>query len=391
MSVSDPILVFEGVAKSYGSTTVLRDLDLAVPAGALTVVYGPPAAGKSVLMRVLMGLEEPTAGRVLLRGEDVTRLPAAERNIGYVPQSFALYPHLSVHDNIAYPLKLAGVGVREAEPVVLRAAEMLRIGDLLGKRPDQLSGGQKQRVAIARGIAKRSDLYVLDDPLAGLDFKLREQLVEDLRRLQAETRATFLYTTSDAIEALTLADRLAVLDGGRIVEAGEPERLYRDPTHARTMALVGFPPANFLPGSLERHDGGLVCRTTLFHLPVRLESRVNDVVGAVAVGIRPEDLGIGATDGVGASATNGRAAGYLRVPARVTLREDLGGEEIVYLDCGGTALTGVDRHHAHRAEFDEQTTLTIRSRDLMLFRATGERIGRGADGTITNGGERPPA
>ena len=381
-----PVVEFRGVAKRYRANEVLTGVDLAVEPGGFTVVYGPPAAGKSVLMRLLMGLEQPTAGQVWLRGEDVTRVPAAERNIGYVPQSFALYPHLSVHDNIAYPLKLAGMKKAEREPIVRHAAEMLRIGDLLGKRPDQLSGGQKQRVASARGIAKQTDVYVLDDPLAGLDFKLREQLVEDLRQLQQETRATFLYTTSDAIEALTLADRLAVLDGGTIVEAGEPVRLYADPRRARAMALVGFPPANFLSGTVERRDGGEWCRTALLEFPVEPDPGGAAPSGPVTVGLRPESLVIGDAGGDGQA--SGAPSDRIRLAARVVLREDLGGEEIVYLDCNGTALTGVDRHHARGGHLDERTTVTIRPRDLLLFQAaTGERIGRG--GIQTTPGATP--
>jgi ABC-type sugar transport system ATPase subunit len=386
VTARDAILTFDGIAKTYGAADVLRDVTLDVPSGAFTVVYGPPAAGKSVLMRVLMGLEKPDAGRVTLRGADVTAAAAADRNIGYVPQSFALYPHLSVRDNIAYPLTLTRTPPRKAEPIVEHAAAMLKIGDLLAKRPDQLSGGQKQRVAIARGIAKRTELYVLDDPLAGLDFKLREQLVEDLRGLQQETRATFLYTTSDAIEALTLADRLAVLDGGRIVEAGEPERLYREPERVRTMALVGFPPTNFLDGTLELRGDAAWCRTRLFDFPVRLATGAGVGAGTVLVGLRPEDLAIGgATVGhVG----NGHAADRRHVDARVLLREDLGGEEIVYLDCDGTPLAGLDRHHDrdHRADLDAPTTVAIRPRDLIVFKpSSGERIGRGADAAATGG------
>ncbi|HEU0114741.1 MAG TPA: ABC transporter ATP-binding protein, partial [Thermomicrobiales bacterium] len=326
----------------------------------------------SVLLRLLMGLEAPDAGRIVLRGEDVTEVAAADRNIGYVPQSFALYPHLSVRDNIAYPLTLAGIGGADAEPVVQRAAAMLKIGDLLGKRPDQLSGGQKQRVAIARGIAKQTDLFVLDDPLAGLDFKLREQLVEDLHDLQTETNATFLYATSDAVEALTLADWLAVLDGGRIIDRSEPEALYRDPAHARTMALVGFPPANFVSGAIESDDGRFWCRTQTFAAPVDLSAAPPDVA---VVGVRPEALALHAA---GDGGRNGRGD-QIGFEARVVLREDLGGEEIVYLDANGAALTSIDRLHQRFADIDGRLTVTIQPSDLLLFSpTTGERIGRGA-------------
>ncbi len=381
MAAETPILTFSGITKSYGATTVLEDVNLSLPPSDFMVVYGPPASGKSVLVRILMGLEEPNSGQICLRGEEITRLPASDRNIGYVPQSFALYPHLSVYDNIAYPLKLSGLDRRQSEPIVNHAAEMLKIGDLVHKRPDQLSGGQKQRVAIARGIAKRTDLYVLDDPLAGLDFKLREQLVEDLRQLQQESGATFLYTTSDAIEALTLADHLAVLADGKIIEAGEPEHLYREPAWAQTMALVGFPPANFLDGTIEGDEGSQRCRTSLFSFPIATTATTS---GPVVVGIRPEAMVIANSEHRASSDPHATSPenGAIVLDARVVLREDLGGEEIVYLDCAGTALTGVDRFDPHRGEIDEQTTVTIRPQEIILFRPeSGERIGRGA----TNG------
>ena len=360
MTERAPIVEFVGISKRYDRLSVLDDVTLAVQPDDFTVLYGLPASGKSVLMRILMGLEAPDAGTVRLRGQDVTQWSAADRNIGYVPQSFALYPHVSVYDNIAYPLQLANVPRQESEPVVRQAAAMLKIEDLLEKRPDQLSGGQKQRVAIARGIAKRTDLFVLDDPLAGLDFKLREQLVDDLRQLQQDAGVTFLYTTSDAIEALTLADTLALLDAGRVVEAGLPGQLYLEPDQQRTMALVGFPPANFLPGTLESRNGRPQCRTALFEMPVETRNgAVSD--GPVNVGIRP-----------------GEAVGD-DLLARIVLREDLGGEEIVYIESQGRTLAGVDRHHDQRDDLDQQVTVTIRASDLVIFAPTsGQRLGQGA-------------
>jgi ABC-type sugar transport system ATPase subunit len=377
-----PAIDFRGVGKRYGTTAVLDGLDLPVAEGDFVVVYGPPASGKSVLMRLLMGLEHPTNGRVWLRGEDVTTVPAADRNIGYVPQSFALYPHLSVAENIAYPLKLAKEPRGSIGPVVRHAAEMLAITPLLGKRPEQLSGGQKQRVAIARGIAKRTGIYVFDDPLAGLDFKLREQLVDDLRALQRETGATFVYTTSDPLEALTLADTVAVLDGGRVVEHGDPEALYREPAHARTMTLLGFPRANLLGGALSRRGEAMTCEVGPFAFPVE-PARDGVEPGPVLVGIRPEDVTLGRP-----GAPVDGPAGTLRADARVLLREDLGGEEIVYLDCGGTALTTVVRHAGTEPadarvapDIDAPATVAIRPADLLLFApGDGRRLGRGASG-----------
>ncbi len=368
MTAREPILAFSGITKSYGRTPVLRGVNLRIAPGEFTVIYGLPAAGKSVLMRILMGLEKPDAGSVVLRGRDVTRVPAADRNIGYVPQSFALYPHLSVHDNIAYPLTLMGVRGADAEPIVRTAAEMLHITEHLQKRPDQLSGGQKQRVAIARGIAKQTDVFVLDDPLAGLDFKLREQLVDDLRQLQAETRATFIYTTSDIVEGMTLGDAMAVLDGGAIVESGSPSELYDRPNRARTMALVGFPPANFLAGRLERRDGATHCVTELFDVPVAAAQAAD---GPVRVGIRPEHLRVS----IGPDGNGHAQNGGVSLPAAIVLREDLGGEEIVYCEAGGQTLTVVDRHELPPGDLGA-AQVTIDPADLALFHpGTGERIG----------------
>ena len=362
----------EGISKSYGETPVLIDLDLEARADQLTVVYGPPASGKSVLVRILTGLEKPDQGRILLRGEDVTSEAPAERNIGYVPQSFALYPHLSVRKNIAYPLDLAGASSEETRDVVANAAAMLKIEEHLDKRPDQLSGGQKQRVAIARGIAKRTDFFVLDDPLAGLDFKLREQLVDDLRGLKSATGTTVLYVTSDVIEAMTLADEMSVLSAGTIIETGLPDTLYRQPENVRTMALVGFPPANFMRGSLRRENGAVQCTTSLFTCDVDL--RADAGPGDVIVGIRPERLHLSHR----LSEPDGRDGRLLQFPASVMLREDLGGEDIVYLDASGVSLTMVDRDHS-RDDLDERASISVYPRHLAIFSAaTGEIIGHGA-------------
>jgi ABC-type sugar transport system ATPase subunit len=250
---------------------------------------------------------------------------------------------------------------------------MLKIEEHLDKTPDQLSGGQKQRVAIARGIAKRTDFFVLDDPLAGLDFKLREQLVDDLRGLNTATGASILYVTSDVIEAMTLADELSVLSAGTVIEHGLPETLYRDPRHVGTMALVGFPPANFLRGSLERRGGESWCTTSLFSF----SADMLDVRGStdIIVGFRPERIHVshqgGDPDGTGGQA--------LQFPASVVLREDLGGEDIVYLSADGEFLTMVDRDHRRGEDLDQMVTVSIFPHNLALFDATtGERVGHGA-------------
>jgi ABC-type sugar transport system ATPase subunit len=369
-----PILQFEQVSKKYGNVPVLSGVDLTANTSDLTVVYGPPASGKSVLVRILTGLERADSGRILLRGRDITSVAPADRNIGYVPQSFALYPHLSVRKNISYPLDLAGVPASESRDVVANAAAMLKIEEHLEKSPDQLSGGQKQRVAIARGIAKRTDFFVLDDPLAGLDFKLREQLVDDLRGLKSATGASVLYVTSDVIEAMTLADRMAVLSDGQVIETNQPEVLYRMPHHAHTMALVGFPPANFLRGSLEHRGDQYWCTTPLFAFPADITAP-----GAsrdVYVGLRPERIHLSHRIG-----DVGDDEGPLHASAKVMLREDLGGEDIVYLEAQGVPLTMVDRDHHRGDDLNAEVALSIFPHHLTIFSAEGGGLlGRGARG-----------
>jgi ABC-type sugar transport system ATPase subunit len=366
---STSIVDIRNVTKVFGRRTIIDNLSFAAQSGDLTVVFGPPSSGKTVLLRLLMGLEHPDSGEIWLRGENITHRAAADRNIGYVPQSFALYPHISVFENIAYPQKLAGVKGAPVKQAVDHAAEMLHITEHLGKRPDQLSGGQKQRVAIARGIVKRTDVFVLDDPLAGLDFKLREQLVDDLKELQEAWKVTFIYSTSDAIEALTLADQVAVLDAGRIVEAGPPEQLYGSPARAETMSYLGFPQPNFVAGALANRTGGLWCVTDLFEFPVQVGDSAKEGT-EVRVGIRPESVALEA--GV---KPNGRR---LHVQATILLREDLGGEEIIYLEVNGTPLTTVLRHDAQAISADDQTMISLDPNDLALFAPDGERVGQGA-------------
>jgi ABC-type sugar transport system ATPase subunit len=362
---------FRNISKSYKKRIVLDGVNLTISKGDFTVIYGLPSSGKSVLMRLLMGLEKPTQGEIWLRGSEASGIDPGERNIGYVPQSFALYPHLSVYDNIAYPLKMKRVHANKIEPIVTEAARLLKIESLLQKRPDQISGGQKQRVAIARGIVKQTDIYILDDPLAGLDFKLREQLVDDLKQLQDRFGMTFIYTTSDPIESLALAKHVAVLDGGRIVESGTPDQLYDSPAHVSTMRLIGFPPANVLHASWYEKDGRPWCKTELIDFPVQWDEREGGLperTGEAFVGFRPESIEI----------SGDSREGMLSFPCRLALREDLGGEEIVYLESGGAMLTAVLRHEGNETLADLKQASIDPSNLIVFDRRDGRRIGKGA-------------
>lgn len=364
-------VTFEGVRKAYG-TPVLIGVDLAVAPGRITVLCGPPGAGKSVLLRMLVGLEQPDTGRITLDGRDVTALGAGARRIGYVPQSFALFPHLSVYDNIAYPLTLRRTARDVVRRRVERIAGLLAIDELLGKRPSELSGGQKQRTALARGLVRKAVVYVLDDPLVGLDFKLRERLVDDLRRLRADYAAAFLYATSDPLEALAVADDVAVLDGGRIIEHGASDALYHAPRQLRSAELVGFPACNVLSGQL---DATGWCETAVGAFQVETRSGS----GAVAVAVRPEHLVL--DDGTPGLAVRGI----------VRLVEDLGAEIVIHFDLAGHGSGAVDDIGALVTVLPASAMpkgglpvnaplhLRVRPGSLAVFGLSGARIGQGVN------------
>ncbi len=363
------IVEFHKVTKSYGKAEVLKGLDLDIPANDFTVIYGLPSSGKSVLLRLLMGLESPDAGDILLRGQDVQKRPPNERNLGYIPQDFALFPQKTIFENIAYPLRLMRRPDEEIKSIVRRAVEMLSIDDLLQKLPTQLSGGQKQRVAIARGIVKETDIYVFDDPLAGLDFKLRERLFDDLKLLQERLSSTFIYTTSDPLETLSLATTVTVLHEGRVQEIGPPEELYMNPGMLSTMEILGFPSANTISGTLVAKDGEAWCETELFSFQV--ERSENGGSGEkderVVVGVRAENL---------TPVENGESP----LEAEVFLREDLGAEEIVTLDFRGKAAWTMVQTDVDRVSYDlgDIIGVHIESNALFVFNAqSGRIVGRG--------------
>lgn len=349
----------QGLRKSFHRVAALQDVDLEVEPLSFTVFCGPPGCGKSVLMRTIVGLETPEAGRILIDGTDITHTAAAARQIGYVPQSFALFPHMSVFDNVAYPMALQGVPSSEIKTRVAQAAEMLRITPLLGKRPNQLSGGEKQRAAIARGILKNADIFILDDPLVGLDFKLRESLMDDLKDLRQELNATFLYVTSDSLEALMMAERLVVMDEGRVVQSGPVDTVYFEPAVLRSAELVGFPQCNVLAGRIESG----MCVTRQLSFPVRSNHSDLDV----AVMMRPESIAYDAS----ASAGSGD----------IRLVENLGAESVVYFEVAGeTLVTTAPSRVLGDLDIGNRFPFTLRPGTILLYdRASGELIGRGRE------------
>jgi len=349
----------QNVSKRFGREVIANELDLQIEENTFSVIFGAPASGKSTLLRLITGLEKPDSGQVCLRGQDVGDVTPGDRNIGYVPQSFALYPHYSVFDNIAYPLKLKGVAKQDYTPIVEDTAEQLQIAHLLQKRPDQCSGGEKQRVAIARGIVKNTKIFILDDPLTGLDFKLRERLFDDLREMKDALQATFIYTTSDPLEALMLAEEVHIFDGGKIVEVGALEQVYYNPAHARSIALLGFPNTNILDGQLA--EDGQVCETPVFSFPV---SGVKTQSSDVTVALRPQDIVLNPTN----------ADGMVTAPAEITLVEDLGGELHIYLESSGVEMETVFSHGTGAEPTEGPATIGVHPSRFRVYGAQDQQF-----------------
>lgn len=281
-----------GLGKRFGDTTALFPSDLRIADGEFVVLVGPSGCGKSTLLRMIAGLETASEGRILIGGRDVTDVPPAERGVAMVFQSYALYPHLTVAGNIAFPLKVAGLPKQEIAERVAEAAAMLDLTDLLDRRPRALSGGQRQRVSIARAIVRRPRVLLLDEPLSNLDTSLRARMRHEFARLHQQLGATMIYVTHDQLEAMTLANRIVVMSAGRIEQVGAPIDVYRRPASIAVAAAIGSPGMNLLPAmlaavtptgaTLRLPDGALVTTAA--------QASVDDVGAAVTLGVRPEHL-----------------------------------------------------------------------------------------------------
>ncbi len=280
-------LTLRGVRKKLGANPILRGIDLAVSDGELAVLVGPSGCGKSTLLRTVAGLEEPDEGTLHLGDRDVTRLAPRDRDVAMVFQSYALYPHLTVRDNVAFGLRLRGADEAAVAKRVDEVSAMLGIGHLLDRFPREMSGGQRQRVAMGRAIARRPQVFLFDEPLSNLDAALRAQVRVEIKRLHQTLGATMLYVTHDQVEAMTLADRLVVLNQGRVEQQGAPLDVYHRPASRFVAAFLGSPAMNFLPVKLA---GGVA---TAEGVRVKLDparfAGVTDGRAAV-LGVRPHDV-----------------------------------------------------------------------------------------------------
>lgn len=333
-------LKITGVSKRFGSTPAVQGLDIDIASGEFVVLLGPSGAGKTTTLRLVAGLEKPDAGQVWIDGRDVTQVAPALRDVTFVFQQYSLYPHLSVYDNLAFPLRspLRKTSENEIRAKVTEVARMLRMEDKLQSPATKLSGGQMQRVAIGRALVRNPAVYLMDEPLSSLDAKLRDDLRLELKRIQQDTGATMLYVTHDQIEALTLATRIGVLDHGCLVQLGTPQQVYEDPATVAVASRLGSPRINLLP------------RAALPHLAVPSS--------VVTIGIRAEQVHIVP---MGSNADTVQAKGSIRRVERLSdqhlLHMKLDGSDqtmIVSARPGQVGQTGDDIHFhtSHSLWFD---------------------------------------
>lgn len=358
-----------GVRKSFGPVSVIEGVDLSIADGEFVVFVGPSGSGKSTLLRMISGLETVSGGDILIGDKDVTFAEPAERGIAMVFQSYALYPHMNVYDNIAFNLRLARLPKDEIDNRVKEAARILRLGELMTRSPAQLSGGQRQRVAIGRAIVRNPKVFLFDEPLSNLDAALRVQMRLEIERLHRELGTTMIYVTHDQVEAMTLADRIVALDQGKIQQVGEPLELYRSPNNLFVAGFIGSPKMNLLSAKVVESIGG----TARLALEANAQStltlslpgvRAGD---AVTVGVRPEALTIQPA-GQPDRATSAVLA------AEVQSVERLGNITFAYLEVGAADMMTVQIVGHTDLKPGQSAQVGFEARDLHIFDNAGAAI-----------------
>ena len=357
----------DDVSKAFGPVIVLDDVSIDILDGEFMVFVGPSGCGKTTLLRTVAGLERPSSGRVMIGSDDVTAWPPARRGVAMVFQSYALYPHMTVRENIAFGLKLANMPDAEIEQRVREAGATLQIAPLLERKPRELSGGQRQRVAIGRAIVRQPRVFLFDEPLSNLDAELRVQMRVELIDLHQRLRATMVYVTHDQIEAMTMADRIVVLNRGRVEQIGAPLELYQQPRNIFVAGFIGSPKMNFLKTPVTEVDAAGVTVT----LPGDVRLSVPVLPGDVrpgtelTLGVRPEHV---ALDGAA-----GRAGA--RLPAEVLVVEHLGSEILVHVKLPDGAALGIkafgDTPPLHRGQ---RTSIELRPELCYLFTTEGATL-----------------
>lgn len=357
-------VTLSGVKKSYGRVQVVHGVDIDIADGEFLVMVGPSGCGKSTILRMIAGLESITEGQITIGGATVNRLEPKDRNIAMVFQNYALYPHLSVYENMAYGLKVRGRAAAEIRQRVEEAAAVLGLGDYLERKPRQLSGGQRQRVAMGRAIVRNPSVFLLDEPLSNLDAKLRNQMRVELKRLHQRLGNTFIYVTHDQVEAMTLADRIMVMNAGHVEQVGTPEEIYHSPATMFVANFMGSPAMNMLPGEALPETGCVRLREG-HEIPVNGQLP-QGWTGRVVLGIRPEDVAL-ADEGTRPDCT---------LEAVVELVEPLGPDTVVHsrpVGCEGELIVRLPA--ASRVREGDRLRLAVDPLKLHLFsEEDGRRI-----------------
>jgi len=284
-------VVLKNVTKKFGRVTAVDRLSLEVKDGEFVVLLGPSGCGKTTTLRLIAGLEKPDEGEIWIGDKLVNDVDPAKRDVAMVFQSYALYPHMTVYGNIEFPLRMAGVPKEERRKKVLEVAKLLGIDELLDRKPSQLSGGQQQRVALARALVRNPKVFLMDEPLSNLDAKLRVKMRFELKKLQRKLGITTIYVTHDQVEAMTMADRIAVMNKGRLQQYGTPEEIFFKPANVFVAGFVGSPPMNFVRGRIERREDSIYFVSEYFSL--RLLSVYSELLGReVIMGFRPQHVGV---------------------------------------------------------------------------------------------------
>ncbi|MBV8659767.1 MAG: sn-glycerol-3-phosphate ABC transporter ATP-binding protein UgpC [Burkholderiales bacterium] len=354
-------VVLRGIRKAFGDIETLHGIDLDIKDGEFIVFVGPSGCGKSTLLRTIAGLEDITSGELYIGNERCNDVPPAKRGVAMVFQSYALYPHMTVAENMAFGLKLAGVDKREMAAAVERAAKILQIENLLDRKPKALSGGQRQRVAIGRAIVRKPNVFLFDEPLSNLDAALRVQTRIEITKLHRELSTTMIYVTHDQVEAMTLADRIVVLNAGNIEQVGTPLELYHHPRNLFVAGFIGSPKMNFIEGKLTAIGDG----TATVQLPdgatvtAAVDASTGQVGGKVTLGIRPEHFAFDVCEGH-------------PIQGKVIAVEHLGESTNFYLQVEGAIDHLVVRADAeHDAKVGETLSICLPTQRCYLFNEAG--------------------
>ncbi len=360
-------VTYEHVTKRFGDVVAVNDVDLGVEDQEFLVLVGPSGCGKTTALRLLAGLEEISDGRILIADRVVNDVPPKDRDIAMVFQSYALYPHMSVFDNMAFGLKLRKMPRQEIKRRVQEAAELLGIEELLDRKPRQLSGGQRQRVAVGRAIVREPKVFLFDEPLSNLDAKLRVETRANISKLHKRLQTTFIYVTHDQMEAMTMATRIAVMKSGILLQIDTPQNLYDHPANVFVAGFIGSPAMNFFNARLESADGGLMVDTGVLRLPVppALVTGYSGHVGrSIILGIRPEDVHDPAFSPPGIHGAP--------VEARVDVSELMGNEIFLHLVAGEAAFIGrVDPRT--QARMGDRTRVLFNMDNMHLFATESEQ------------------